>query len=120
MEQHLGRYLLPEETVDHIDGNFTNHDFNNMRVIERSKHIVEDVIRKKSTKFVCPMCSKQFSISGNKLHDAIQNRKRGKAGPFCGRKCAGKYGKSVQLGAPKEKIKKIKPEYTTIKTELSL
>lgn len=48
MEQHLGRYLLPEETVDHIDKDFSNHNFDNMRVINRSEHVVEDVIRKKS------------------------------------------------------------------------
>ena len=57
---------------------------------------------------------------GKKLHDAIQYRKQGKAGPFCSKSCAGKYGKSIQLGAEKLPVEELIPTYTTNKHLQSL
>ena len=37
MERHLGRYLLPEEVVHHIDGNHYNDDINNLILFPSSK-----------------------------------------------------------------------------------
>jgi len=34
VEEHIGRYLLPSEVVDHIDGDITNNDISNLRVFE--------------------------------------------------------------------------------------
>ena len=34
MEEKLGRYLLPTEVVDHIDGDITNNDPSNLRVFQ--------------------------------------------------------------------------------------
>lgn len=40
MEQQLGRYLLPTEVVDHIDGNRQNNDPSNLRVFaQNSEHL---------------------------------------------------------------------------------
>jgi hypothetical protein len=120
MENILKRYLEEDDTVDHIDGDFTNNDPSNMRVLKRSQHVTEDVIRKKPVDFVCPQCNKQFSLSGSKLNNAIRNRNQQKAGPFCSRNCAGKYGKEVQMGKDALPVAEINPEYTTVKAELSL
>lgn len=120
MENYLGRYLSKNETVDHIDTDFTNNDIDNMRVIKRSQHVSEDVKRYKEQDFKCPECGKVFSLSGRKLHNAIHNRKQGKTGPFCGRPCAGRYGRKVQDGMTPIGIGKITPEYTTTKTSRSL
>lgn len=45
MECHLGRYLLENETIDHIDGNYLNNDISNLQVIDRTEHCKLDAIR---------------------------------------------------------------------------
>lgn len=113
MEIHLNRYLTEDETVDHIDRDFTNNQISNLKVLPRREHISLDVKRYEAQSFTCPTCSKTFELSGRKLHDAIQNRKRGKFGPFCSRSCAGKYATSIQHhGHGKSKSPLIIPRYT--------
>lgn len=38
VESYLGRKLSDQETIDHIDGNFLNNDFKNLRIVERKQH----------------------------------------------------------------------------------
>lgn len=96
---------------------FTNDAQDNLRVVTRAEHASNDVKRSKPMSFICPQCNTTFILEGRKLNTAIRNRDRGRAGPFCGRSCAGKYGKSVQVGSSKLEVKKIVPEYTTKKAE---
>jgi hypothetical protein len=94
MEQYLGRELDPDkETIDHIDGDFTNNNLSNLRIINRSDHAKNDVKRVKLGNYICPQCNKQFKA---KCKDVDHNRKNGKAGPFCSRSCAGKYSANIQ------------------------
>jgi len=89
LEQHLNRELLPEETVDHIDNDFTNNQIENLQVLslsENSKKQHKDFPRKTIT-FFCPHCNKEVTKWDNEVKG---NRKKGKAGPFCSRSCAGK------------------------------
>lgn len=60
MEVHLGRYLKSDETVDHIDNDYTNNYISNLRVISRSRHAYEDVLRNKPNKVHCEYCGKVF------------------------------------------------------------
>jgi hypothetical protein len=90
VEQRLGRVLDPdEETIDHIDGNFNNNDWNNLRIKDRSSHLIDDVKRVKYIRVACPLCNKVFRANPGKIE---YNINIGKAGPFCSRRCSGIYG----------------------------
>ena len=116
MEVKLGRFLKKDETVDHIDRDPRNNNYSNLRVLKRKEHARIDAKYLKPQKFICPMCGKEFELSGTKLHDAIDNRRKGKAGPFCSKSCAGRYGRLIQLGRIKPlPVKLIKREYYRLK-----
>lgn len=115
MEVHLNRYLDPVlETIDHIDGDFTNNNLDNLRIISLSDHVKQDVPRNKSQSFICDVCKKTFTLSGTPLVKAFHNRLDGKTGPFCSRKCAGIAGHSKQHGT--YDIKPVYRERYTLKS----
>lgn len=60
VECKIGRYLSEDETVDHIDGDFLNNDYSNLRIIPRSEHCRSHVYRKVKQKRVCPVCGSSF------------------------------------------------------------
>ena len=96
MEQHLGRKLTDDETVDHIDEDYTNDAISNLRIIPRA-----DNAKRSSPKMIlvdgqCAMCGVTFTLTRAQMKLERQGRKC--AGPFCSRQCRGRYGKSVQMG----------------------
>jgi hypothetical protein len=109
MEQHLGRELTPDETVDHINRDKTDDRIENLRVIKRPQHSYEDTRRVKLVEITCMWCGRKALKAP---HDLRGNSKQGKAGPFCGKSCGAKYGREVQL-------KRIKPfpSQPTVKSE---
>lgn len=95
MELQLGRKLDPNiETIDHYDGDINNNDLDNLRIVPRSQHSADDTRRVKYVKFECAWCGKEFERSPRLIRDKA---KKGKAGPFCSRNCAGKYSRQLQL-----------------------
>ena len=95
LEVQLGRRLDPDlETVDHIDSNFLNNDLNNLRMVPRHEHSADDTRRVQLIKFECAWCGNEFERSPRLIRDKA---KKNKAGPFCSRKCAGKYSRKLQL-----------------------
>lgn len=109
MEIHLGRYLNEDETVDHIDRNYSNNELTNLRVIARTQHSSEDSIRNENVTVHCAFCGKEFEIIGSKISQ--RNRlDKGNTGYFCSKRCSGLYGKQVQeTGIRLSKKERINP-----------
>ena len=108
VENHIGRSLNIDETIDHIDGDFSNNDMNNLRIVGRSEHCSDDVIRRKHIEMECVECGVTFT--GDWKH-----RNRKKAGPFCSKSCSGKYGARVQNGGEKKNEFIFQPVYHKLK-----
>jgi hypothetical protein len=94
MQEHLGRELGEDETIDHFDSDKNNNDINNLRIMPRKEHSSEDTRRVKLIKFKCSLCNKEFERSPRLVRD---KSKKGKRGIFCSRQCAGKYSRKLQL-----------------------
>jgi hypothetical protein len=90
MEQQLGRKLSRSEHVDHIDGDHTNDALENLQVLSASAHgkkTAQQLGRAPEMYHgVCPVCTAAFTKPAK---DVRANRKKGKAGPYCSRRCAG-------------------------------
>lgn len=87
MEQHLGRELRADETVDHINDDCTDDRLENLQVLtdfaNKSKSARRQV--KGWVTFVCPACG---TTATKEARHVRYNRKRGSAGPFCSKRCA--------------------------------
>jgi len=99
MEQHLGRSLHSEEWVHHEDENKRNNVLGNLKLMSASahaKHHAEDRPAPLRS-FACPECGETFE----RLLRVVRHNQHGqcKKGPFCSRRCAGRYNQKVQARA---------------------
>ena len=90
MEIHSGRRLAGEETVDHIDGNFTNDNINNLQILSRKENALKSS-PKLIIEGICIYCGKIFVLSKEQRN----SRSKKSIGPFCTKSCSGKYLKGV-------------------------
>ncbi len=96
LEQKLGRSLLPDETCDHIDGDFANNSLDNLQVLSRVDNIRKHAAvhnRAEMICCVCPECDKSFYKPARNIRH--NNLKQQKVGPFCSKSCAGKYSQRL-------------------------
>ena len=94
VELQIGHKLDKDLTIDHWDSNIDNNNLDNLHIIPRAEHSANDTRRVKLVKFKCAWCDKDFERSPRLIRDKA---KKGKAGPFCSRACAGKYSRQLQL-----------------------
>lgn len=91
MEQHLGRQLEEWETVDHINEDYTDDRIENLQLLTIEENAAKSASFKPSEElyeFNCPVCGK---LTAKKMRNVKANKKKGCAGPFCGKKCAREY-----------------------------
>lgn len=60
VERYLNRFLNSDETVDHIDGNFSNNDLSNLRVVPRVEHCRSHTSKRAEIQKRCVVCGKVF------------------------------------------------------------
>lgn len=89
MEIHLGYYLSEDVEVHHKDENPLNDVIDNYEIVNTNIHKKYHV---KFELFICHWCEKVIELSGIKLSRHKSNSiSRNGSGPFCNRRCAGKY-----------------------------
>src|SRR5690554_3816951 len=90
--------LSPNDTVDHIDRDFTNDEISNLQILDRKMHGEKDARRRKmDIKDECRWCGKTIALTRSQLSNS-QRKGNTKGGPFCSRECSGKYGSAIQNG----------------------
>lgn len=86
-EIKMGRALLDNEDVHHVNGDKTDNRPENLEVLSKSEHAKKHNIKLEDVVFICPNCKNPFFV---KPHLARLREKRNKSGMvFCSRKCGG-------------------------------
>lgn len=89
MERKLGRKLLSTEHVHHKDGDTHNNRLSNLEIVTASEHAKEHAKERppEMVEAVCAECGTTFQRKARWVRN--NQGKQGKAGPFCGKRCAG-------------------------------
>lgn len=100
MERYLGRELLPEEDVHHIDGNKQNNNLSNLTVILHGEHQKQHSKKKYFPKVVeCEVCHKQFVWTDTRQGRYYRDLRVGRIRNItCSRSCSSYIGRMTQLG----------------------
>jgi len=86
IEDSIGRTLLYNEVVHHIDGNKTNNNLENLKLMSRSEH---SKLHKKPMRMViltCSVCGKVY-LYRNSLY--MFRKRKGKTKFMCSKRCVG-------------------------------
>jgi hypothetical protein len=89
MQEFLGRILLKEEKVDHIDNNKLNDVIENLQILSHLDNINKsERIYSKEIKEICFQCNKEFIMTDVQQKSWYYKFKKGCHGPFCSKSCA--------------------------------
>ena len=104
LEQKIGRKLLPNEQVHHIDGNPLNNDVDNLDIILIGEHQHMHSQKYCDKIMVCPECGEEFNWTALQQRRFYSNHSRiqvrcpnGINQPFCSKQCSGRYSRREQL-----------------------
>jgi hypothetical protein len=99
MEQRLGRSLLSDEVVHHKNKKPLDNRSSNLRIKNRVDHARDHQSPAELISAICPQCQAHIHVLARQVRN--NQGKRGKAGPFCGRSCAGRWSRLNQIAAGK-------------------
>ncbi len=108
LEVKLGRLLVDNETVDHIDEDKTNDSLDNLQLLNRDENSSKSAIKRIRSQVPCKECGDLFVPSANQ----VNRRSLNKSGPFCSKRCSGLFGKRVQMGEARTYKKEMEIVYT--------
>lgn len=88
-ENLTGCSLKSHETIDHINGDFTDNRLENLRVLTRTQNIQEYLKTKPKSvqEFVCNFCGAPFKRRRGQVARLLRNKQ---TGPYCSKICSGK------------------------------
>lgn len=83
-----------DDTVDHIDGDHTNNNINNLQIISRSqnaskKYTDHPELKAEVVELICSHCDKMF-IRYKRDYEYLLRKNKNKEYYFCSRSCQGK------------------------------
>jgi HNH endonuclease len=91
MEKEIGRELLKEEHVDHINGDPTDDRIDNLQILsqlENNRKLIDQSGHDARMKVCwCPVCDARFEILWSQYR--ANQIKQGKQGPYCSKRCNG-------------------------------
>lgn len=87
VEQYIDEVLTEDETVDHIDGDFTNNNIENLQILSRSDNARKSVIYAEQVTLICKSCGNSFIR--RKAVEEYNRNIRECDGPFCSKRCVG-------------------------------
>lgn len=104
LEQKIGRSLLPQEQVHHIDGNPLNNEIDNLEIMLLGEHQSQHSRKYFDRNMICPECGEEFlwTAKQQKYFYSSLSRKvprcpNGIKQPFCSKQCCGRYSRREQL-----------------------
>lgn len=102
MEIKLGRHLLDNEQVHHIDENPLNNDYKNLDISLLGEHQRIHSTKYHDKEVICPCCGKKFTWTSKSQSYFYNNYNRHRTkinypNGFCSRSCASYAGRMYQL-----------------------
>lgn len=99
MEGYLGRKLLDDEVVHHINGNPLDNDISNLQVLTKSEHAKLHNTVYHDKEVICDVCGKSFIWTAERqsLYQRDFNRNKNRI-ITCSRSCSSLYSRYIQLG----------------------